>query len=463
MKIKPLTPKDINVFSNNKTLFSVDYRVLSENMDYKIPAMWKYENLLGWVLEEKTVILNEDADQMDFPNSNTKLLAQKDSDPRLSVYKRVKSSEITDFENLWVGVPNPDADVLAQENNLILNYSFEDFKLYNDKLKQKKVLKDFTPEWEVIQSINDVRKFQNKKTGYIKRSYGSGGYTVFHVSNLNTNFDELFNEEKNSIWYFEEEIDGDPCSLQCYKDENEITIFGYSKQIIQDKKHYCGSEMYPLEELSNKPFLKEIEKITELCSDFLKGYQGFFGIDFIVDSNQKVYVLELNVRITAVTIPTLIKNNVSAQYANFYEDIVNTKDEEGFPITLAISNNNEKDILLLKKNKNENFGKYHFIDISKTKNCPMKVNDLFVEKVSNVVGENVSMVIKKDFYNFWPYGWTITLLLAESHCVFTSWYLEKKVFVDLFCCNMFYDEKNFNELIAEFFEGEVNESLLNIR
>ena len=61
MKIKrvPLRPVDISELNDAKSLYTIDFRSISENTDYEIPAMWKYENLTPWLTEGKFVTVNE--------------------------------------------------------------------------------------------------------------------------------------------------------------------------------------------------------------------------------------------------------------------------------------------------------------------------------------------------------------------------------------------------------------------
>ncbi|MCX6730065.1 MAG: hypothetical protein NT058_01015 [Candidatus Portnoybacteria bacterium] len=65
---KKLKSKDINFLQNKKALYVSDFRAISESMDYKIPTMWKYENLFPWILNNQNVVVNEDGNNLNYSN-----------------------------------------------------------------------------------------------------------------------------------------------------------------------------------------------------------------------------------------------------------------------------------------------------------------------------------------------------------------------------------------------------------
>lgn len=319
---KKIIPAEINFLNYNDCLYSTDFRTISENKNYKIFAMWKYENLCPWMLKDKYVVVNEESSNLKYSESNHLIVAKKSHDPRTSIYKRYSKIDPNKRINrVWVAIPHPDADQYCQSNNLKINYSFENFLKLNNKIIQKKILKNHTPEWETVKSENNLELLKkNNRQGYIKRKYGSGGYAVFKITNLNNEFDVLFKQNPED-WFFERKINGRSCSIQCIKDElGNIVIFGFSEQIIEQGRFYSGSKIFSLDSLKDGIY-EQLKVCLELLNKLLKDYVGFFGLDFIITDQETVFVLEMNVRLTAVTIPTLLFNKASGNEALYKEDI----------------------------------------------------------------------------------------------------------------------------------------------
>ncbi|HUT22156.1 MAG TPA: ATP-grasp domain-containing protein [Candidatus Bipolaricaulota bacterium] len=324
---KQLIPSEIPFLCNKRTLYLSDFRAISESMLYEIPAMWKYENLLPWILDGQYVIVNDDFGGIEYNHGNNILPVRKAMDPRVSVFERVKDDIITknEISSLWVSIPHPKADALAKENKLSINYNYSEFKKYNDKLSQKDVLKSYTPEWKKINNVKELDDFECiHKPGFLKRRFGSGGYTVFLSSEIkcDLNFRNLFSKTSDE-WYWEALALGIPHSIQCvrYRESGDTIIFGFSEQLIAENKYFVGSKILPLEFLDDI-ILRQLRDVLSKINIFLEGYEGFFGVDFMVESEtQKISVLELNVRMTAATIPTLLMNELRKEKGEYREDV----------------------------------------------------------------------------------------------------------------------------------------------
>ncbi|MFW0837944.1 MAG: ATP-grasp domain-containing protein [Candidatus Komeilibacteria bacterium] len=456
-----LKPNDITFLNESDVLYSLDFRVLSENIDYKIPTMWKYENILPWILSGRNVVVNENYTALEYPNKNSFVVTKKTKDPRVSIYERMSKGLMGDnIKKLWVAVPHPDADIFCKENKLKINYNYDSYLKYNNKIEQKKLLGNASPNWKLISSFDEIKGLQKKyTTGYIKRKFGSGGYTVFELNKLDHNFSKLFKESSNE-WYFEEEVKGKAYSIQCVKDGKNVTVFGFSEQIIEGHKFYSGSKILSLDLLNIKLF-NQVKKALSRFGEFLADYNGLFGLDFIIDKNNKVFILEANIRITAVTISTLLFNMVGAESALFREDVKNdnmAKDD----VVLTCEVDNMKDVLSFNSVKGV-LGMSIYVDF---KNCLVNVkrmDDKVAREISEIVNMIISNVEKIDYHNFWPYGWTLSLILSNSHCVMSSWYLEKRVLVDVFSCNLDYDQKLFIKKMSDYFKSKNNKFKVELR
>lgn len=78
MKINyfPLTADQIPFLNNQKALFLLDYRILGESLEYEIPSMRKYENLLPWILINQNIAVNQYSKELHYVNTNYLLLAK---------------------------------------------------------------------------------------------------------------------------------------------------------------------------------------------------------------------------------------------------------------------------------------------------------------------------------------------------------------------------------------------------
>jgi predicted ATP-grasp superfamily ATP-dependent carboligase len=317
-----LKSEDIKFLKNKKALYISDFRAISESMNYKIPAMWKYENLFPWILNNQNVVVNEDSNNLNYLNKNNLISIPKNDDSRKSIFERIESKISKGTLYLVVAVPHPQADLLAQKYNLKLNYNYLDFLIKNDKFKQKELLEKLTPKWFKIKSQKEIDFLLIEgHEGFIKRRQGSGGFTVFNILEIRNskNFQMLF--KNNPLdWYFEDCVDGKPCSVQCVKEKKDIFIFGFSEQQIINGHYFVGSKILPIDGIDENLFqtLKEcLNKLSPLLDD----YEGFFGIDFIINNKNNLQILEANIRMTAATIPTLITNDLEYNGALFMEDI----------------------------------------------------------------------------------------------------------------------------------------------
>jgi hypothetical protein len=78
--------KDIEFLNKTETVYSVDFRAISENMDYEIDAMWKYENLSPWIVKNRYVTVNEVYEDINYLNENKYIVLNKGTNSKVSVY-----------------------------------------------------------------------------------------------------------------------------------------------------------------------------------------------------------------------------------------------------------------------------------------------------------------------------------------------------------------------------------------
>jgi len=451
-----IKPKEIKFLQDNQALYIFDFRALGESMEYDIPAMWKYENLMPWILERGYAAVNELHQDIHYPGKNKLLVVRRGKDAKISVAGKLYKKKIpASIKSLWVAAPHPDSDQLAEQKNLTINYTYSDFLFRNDKIKQKGLLKKMTPDWEMVKDKEDLDILRkNKKFGFIKRKLGSGGYTVFNIGKIagNEDFEKLFLQASDE-WYFEEFAKGVSYSVQCLidKESDDVVVFGYSKQHVAEGKCFVGSEILSLNDLRDDIFM-QLKKGIKLMNPLLENYVGFFGIDFIVRKEGRVDILEFNIRTTAATIPTLLSNNTGSRA--FYEEDLPMDKIEGEDIILTEDLDSKcVDVFRLYPNKQE-LGVSFSLDFKNCGNMPKAMSDEDVETIASLIGASISDVVSGMVKNFWPFGWTLCFILEESHCVLSGWYLEKRLTVDVFCCNTKVEEKKIEKSLAGIFRSK---------
>lgn len=311
---RDLCLKDFPFLSDKKTLYTFDPRSILDECLGKHRYIVSCENLLSNILNGQHIAVNQYAIKHTAPSRNNLLIAEISGDPRIPLYIRLKGMKMPDeISHLFVAIPHPEADNLARERNWDINFSYTDFLMYNNKIRQKELLGDLTPHWEIIDPKNYT--FDEKEDCYFKREIGAGGYATFHASDLTGM--RLPSRKYPARWFKETAMDGEPRSIQVFRDvSGNYTVFGYSEMKIIFKKNYAGGLMKKIDSLPM--FLRdEIALALKRLDPLLAGYKGFMGLDFLVE-NEKLHVLEANVRVTMATFATLQLNESSREELEFY-------------------------------------------------------------------------------------------------------------------------------------------------
>ena len=311
---RDLCLKDFPFLSDEKTLYTFDPRSILDECLGKHRYIVSCENLLSNILNGQHIAVNQYAVKHTIPSRNQLLIAEISGDPRIPLYIRLKGMKMPDeISHLFVAIPHPEADNLARERNWDINFSYTDFLMYNNKIRQKELFGDLTPPWEIIDP--KYYTFDEKEDCYFKREIGAGGYATFHASDLTGM--RLPSRKYPARWFKETAMAGEPRSIQVFRDNSgDYTVFGYSEMKIIFKKNYAGGLMKKIDSLPM--FLRdEIALAFERIDPLLKGYSGFMGLDFLVE-NEKLHVLEANVRVTMATFATLQLNESSREELEFY-------------------------------------------------------------------------------------------------------------------------------------------------
>lgn len=457
----PLCARDIGFLDDPKTLFSVDFRATGERIDKDIPEMFKYENTVAWLFPavdstKRHVIVNEKFENTQDSNVTPHLAPRVISSPHISLYERVADAKLEGITHLWVGVPHPAADDFAKKQNLEINYSYSSFLKLNDKLSQKKYLGNMTPKWQEFSSDLELKTAVSSGGNFfLKKRLGAGGYSSFLLSNTSP---EII--EKNiagtefTDWYIEERADGTPWSVQCVASpDGEIIVFGASEQHMEsDTPIYVGAE---IRSVSSLPVSYQNQIIDALAASapLLHGYTGFFGIDFMA-KDDSILILEFNVRLTAATIPTLLLNSMSANTTALYAEDVDPQAVDTGLVYAVDDIGKTQDTISFFHSTEGPAGWSVFLQLATANSLSAAMDDATAHDIKKIVARLVSDVVSVSYHNFWPYGWTLSMILTESHCTLSSWHQEKNVLIDVFCCKDF-DYDKFSKEISSYFQATV--------
>ena len=152
---------------------------------------------------------------------------------------------------------------------------------------------------------------QSKNLGdklVIQAPYGDSGKTTYFINNendYNIFAKKIENEKKVKIMKFIRCVGGaiEACATKQGTFVGPLLgeLIGFP-EITPYKGGWCGNELYP--EQFSDDIRAEVHQKTEILGDalFKKGYRGYFEVDYLIDlDNNKVYLGELNPRITGIT------------------------------------------------------------------------------------------------------------------------------------------------------------------
>ena len=165
-----------------------------------------------------------------------------------------------------------------------------------------------TPQTFHIKSVENKFNVEIARKSYnllqapaiLKPEDGVGAESIYLIKNRGE-FEKFVNEQipyldGNRDYILQKYIKGTDLSASIINQENRLTLLSINSQkinLIQNKINYLGG-LTPADNSEN--IKKEIIKLTEHID--LKIFKGYFGIDFIRMPDGKIFIIEINPRLT---------------------------------------------------------------------------------------------------------------------------------------------------------------------
>mgnify|MGYP001166455759 CR=1 FL=1 len=279
--------------------------------------------------------------------------------------------------------------IMANELNKRFNIKCEDsdlLKTFKNKFECSKIMKKLN----IFKRKSFVMKNDKDKIPkitfpcIIKPNSGTGSINVYKIDNLkNLKVKIKFFFKKKIEFVVEEYIDGQEYSLEVLFLDKKIIFEQLIEKQINDKDHYVESGHIIHSKFSSK-ILNIKKKILNKIKKF-KMNKIFLHIEFKIDNNDKVEIIEINPRLAGGFIPILVKETCGIDLINYYIDLINQK------IVQRIKKIKHKEtfkifFLIPQKSK-----KIHNITFSKKINRLVIQKKIYKDKVQN---------FKKYTYNF---------------------------------------------------------------
>lgn len=267
---------------------------------------------------------------------------------------------------------NNDMQELANILDIPLSVSQDIFTKANDKLLLKKYLLqaklptidgDFTSDKEILKKY-----FLSPERYLFKDPLWVSGYGFW--DNTENTFEELETNYGGKELIVERFIQKESSpSVQFFISEDKSIgiIFWITDQILENGKVYLWNKS-PSQYVGTKiqdTLISQSKKIIEYIAKI--GYNGFWGIDFIVDTSGAVYATEVNARFTWATYPAvtalLLKGTLWSSW-EFFNYEWDSETVEHYLHTRAIKTPQESWIFPLWLSGIEKFGKANVLQFN---------------------------------------------------------------------------------------------------
>ena len=317
-----------------------------------------YEYILGevitkknaFLLNEAKIIISEKINNLSnkYADSKTSILINKENQKLIKegniIYRDDNLNINSEILNLFHEFDK--AFILApEENNILYNIIkfLEEKKIPHlncssvfiqetcDKQKTNNLIKNKLPNTELMH--NDYKKINEKEPIVAKTIDGLGADMLYIFKDRN----DLENN-KNFLTkkhIYQKYIKGQVVGINIFSRDGIFEILSLNEQIYERKS---TNEIF-LKEMRIGAFNDHIIDFKHIVQDILKGftgYDGFFGMDFIISENKEIFFLEINPRLT--TSYTFLRESIGFNPAELYNNVslkFNIKENKKFSIIVS--------------------------------------------------------------------------------------------------------------------------------
>ena len=317
-----------------------------------------YEYILGevitkknaFLLNEAKIIISEKINNLSnkYSDFKTSILINKENQKFIKegniIYRNDNINANSEILNLFHEFDK--AFILApEENNILYNAIkfLEEKKIPHlncssvfiqetcDKQKTNNLIKNKLPNTELMH--NDYKKINEKEPIVAKIIDGLGANMLYIFKDRN----DLENN-KNFLTkrhIYQKFIKGQVVGVNIFSKDGIFEILSLNEQIYERKS---TNEIF-LKEMRIGAFNDHIIDFKHIVQDILKGftgYDGFFGMDFIISENKEIFFLEINPRLT--TSYTFLRESIGFNPAELYNNVslkFNIKENKKFSIIVS--------------------------------------------------------------------------------------------------------------------------------
>ena len=317
-----------------------------------------YEYILGevitkknaFLLNEAKIIISEKINNLSnkYPDSKISILINKENQKLIKegniIYRDDNLNVNSEILNLFHEFDK--AFILApEENNILYNIIkfLEEKKIPHlncsstfiqetyDKQKTSNLIKNKLPNTELMH--NDYKKINKKDPIVAKIIDGLGADMLYLFKDRN----DLENN-KNFLTkkhIYQKFIKGQVAGVNIFSKDGIFEILSLNEQIYERKS---ANQIF-LKEMRIGAFNDHIIDFKHIVQDILKGftgYDGFFGMDFIISENKEIFFLEINPRLT--TSYTFLRESIGFNPAELYNNVsskFNIKENKKFSIIVS--------------------------------------------------------------------------------------------------------------------------------
>ena len=317
-----------------------------------------YEYILGevitkknaFLLNEAKIIISEKINNLSnkYADSKTSILINKENQKLIKegniIYRDDNLNVNSEILNLFHEFDK--AFILApEENNILYNIIkfLEEKKIPHlncssvfiqetcDKQKTNNLIKNKLPNTELMH--NDYKKINEKEPIVAKTIDGLGADMLYIFKDRN----DLENN-KNFLTkkhIYQKFIKGQVAGVNIFSKDGIFEILSLNEQIYERKS---ANQIF-LKEMRIGAFNDHIIDFKHIVQDILKGftgYDGFFGMDFIISENKEIFFLEINPTLT--TSYTFLRESIGFNPAELYNNVsskFNIKENKKFSIIVS--------------------------------------------------------------------------------------------------------------------------------